>query len=113
VDGPEQLSADENALWFREAGGWQLHQILFWRWDPIDVWSAFPYSVDEYNRYVGQVERALRKGASARVIEELLKGFETELGADPSPDRMQRTREAAEFIVAWYGDAISWWQERR
>ena len=43
--GEEPLSVEDRYQWWKEAGGWQLRQLLFWRWDPIGSELALALAV--------------------------------------------------------------------
>jgi hypothetical protein len=111
---PAQLSLEDHARWWKEAGGWQLRQILFWRWDPIGVNDAFPAACDEYDSYAGPIVARLKEGASEDDLAGFLKQIESEqmgLGAG-SPGRRARRRDVAQFIVEWYPASIAGWRRR-
>jgi hypothetical protein len=78
VSGARRLHDDDFARWWQETSEYELRQILYWKWDPIGVTSAFPYTVDEYDRYAAWVVAALREGASREEIAEILVAIEDE-----------------------------------
>jgi hypothetical protein len=105
----EPLSADEHARWWKEAGGWQLRQLLYWKWDPIGVNDAFPWTHDEYDTYAGLIVARLRDGADAAEVARFLHEFEEQrMGLSPAVP----PREVAQLIVEWYPNSIDWWRDR-
>jgi hypothetical protein len=105
----DRLSEEEHARWWKDAGGWQLRQLLYWKWDPIGVNDGFPWSYDEYDTYAGLVVARLREGADADEIAHYLGAFETErMGLSPT----SLPRQTAEHLVEWYPRSIAWWRER-
>lgn len=110
-----ELSAEDWAMWWKQAGGWQLRQILFWRWDPIGVaeMGGFPTAYDEYDSYAGPVASALRRGEGANGVEDALRGFEHDnMGLTITAAADRHRRKVAEFIAEWYPASIAWWRER-
>lgn len=110
------LSMEEHARWWKEAGGWQLRQILFWKWDPIGVVQmfGFPAAYDEYDSYAGQIVAVMKKGGDATEVEQELGEFEEQRMGLATTDLAQSHREeVAEFIAAWYPASVSWWLDRR
>jgi hypothetical protein len=104
----EPLSQEEHARWWKEAGGWQLRQLLYWKWDPIGVNDGFPWNYDEYDTYAGQVMTRLRSGADAAEIA----GFLEELATGHMGLSEGSSDAAARLIVEWYPSSIEWWRER-
>jgi len=104
------LSTEEFARWWKETGEHELRQILFWTWDPIGVYDAFPNTADEYDGYAPQVVQALRKGATEDEIAELLRSFEHDamgLGrANPNG-----VHEVAQFLVHWFENSQDSWSD--
>ena len=105
----DPLSEEEHARWWKEAGGWQLRQLLYWQWDPIGVTDAFPWTYDEYDSYAGLLVTRLRNGADAteiaRYLQDLAEGH-MGLSGGSSEDATARR------IVDWYPSSIEWWRER-
>jgi hypothetical protein len=113
---PDRLSTEEHARWWKEAGGWQLRQLLFWRWDPIGVNDGFPWSYDEYDSYAGPIVTQLENGADAMKIARYLDRIETvNMGLSASSDRSEigpgsPLVDLAQRIVDWYPSSIEWWR---
>lgn len=110
VSGAWRLHDDDFARWWQETGEYELRQILYWKWDPIGVTSAFPYTVDEYDRYAAWVVAALREGASREEIAEILVAIEDEqmgLGKRPPDYRWP----VAAYILEWFDSSQNRWVE--
>lgn len=102
------LSDDEFARWWDETGERELRQLLYWKWDPIGVNSAFPRTLDEYDGYAPQIVMALRRDASPTEIAELLATYERDrmgLKAQPTERRLSLIAE----IHAWYAGSQNSW----
>lgn len=109
----EPLSAEEHARWWKEAGGWQLRQLLYWKWDPIGVNDGFPWTYDEYDTYAGQVITQLRNEADAAEIARYLKDVASgAMGLSYSPGSLSFD-SVAQQIIDWYPSSIEWWQARK
>ena len=107
----DRLATEELSRWWKEAGGWQLRQLLFWRWDPIGVSFAFPSTHDEYDGYAGPVARRLNEGAGVEEIAAFLQEAEEEtMGLTSGPGADRRRRNTAELIVDWYRRSIEFWR---
>jgi hypothetical protein len=107
-----RLSGEEHARWWKEAGGWQLRQLLYWQWDPIGVNDSFPWSYDEYDTYAGLVVTRLRNGADATEIARYLSEVAVEtMGLSP-PSGSSSSDDMARRIVEWYPSSIEWWRSR-
>jgi hypothetical protein len=105
----ERISEEEHALWWKEAGGWQLRQLLYWQWDPIGVNDGFPWSYDEYDSYAGPIVELLKNGADANEVARYLRDLaigHMGVSGGPSVDAI------AQQIVDWYPSSIEWWRER-
>jgi hypothetical protein len=113
---PDRLSTEEHARWWKEAGGWQLRQLLFWQWDPIGVNDLFPWSYDEYDNYAGPVVTQLENGADAMEIARYLHQVATvHMGLSVSSERTDVSPgsplvDLAQRIVDWYPSSIEWWR---
>jgi hypothetical protein len=113
---PGSLSTEEHARWWKEAGGWQLRQLLFWQWDPIGVNEAFPWSYDEYDNYAGPIVTQLGSGADAMEIARYLDRVATvNMGLGVSAGRSETGPSSdlvdlAQRIVDWYPSSIEWWR---
>lgn len=110
-----ELSLEEHALWWKEAGGSQLRQVLFWRWDPIGVSQfAFPAAHDEYDSYAGPLVNLLREHAGVQQVQEYLRETEEQtMGLSSGPGADDRRRDLAMFIAAWYPSSIQYWKARQ
>jgi hypothetical protein len=108
TDDPELILRPEDEVrWWRERGERELRQVLYWRWDPLGVQDALPYSEGEYDEYAPRVASALQEGASAREIEALLSSIEeAEIGVGSGPHKA-----VADLIVDWYQNSRSYWCE--
>jgi hypothetical protein len=106
----ETLSIEEHARWWKEAGGWQLRQLLYWQWDPIGVNDGFPWSYDEYDSYAGPIATQLQDGANATDIARYLNEAASGMGLSGRSERGQA--EIARRIVDWYPSSIEWWRSR-
>jgi hypothetical protein len=94
--------------WWDETGDYELRQLLYWKWDPIGVNTAFPRTADEYDRYVSDVGTALRGGASQAAIVDLLARIERERmglrGTEPEPLALLATE-----LVVWVETSRESW----
>jgi hypothetical protein len=107
----DRLSEEEHARWWKEAGGWQLRQLLYWQWDPIGVNSGFPWGYDEYDSYAGQIVTQLKTGAGTTEIARYLSEVATDnMGLSGRSERGEV--EIARQIVDWYPSSIEWWRSR-
>lgn len=107
----EALTDPEHAAWFEARGEEQLRELLFWRWDPIGVASAFPATWDEYDRYAPRIAAVLRAGGDAAAVAAELAAIERAvMGLERGDD--VAARAAAEAIVAWYPRATKAWSSR-
>lgn len=105
----EAISEQEHHLWWKEAGGWQLRQILYWRWDPIGVSESFPHTINEYDGYAGAVCMLLREEGGAGAVAEHLARAQTErMDLPPGEDEQLRLERTAALIVRWYPASIGW-----
>lgn len=107
------LSTEDWARWWKDAGGWQLRQILFWRWDPIGVQEGFPWSYDEYDSYAGLLAKTLREGATKEEVAHRLEEFELEIGLSVPPEAEVPRLALAGFIEMWFPASIEHWKSRR
>jgi hypothetical protein len=108
---PGHLSTEEFAEWWKTTGEYELHQIVYWRWDPIGVADQFPYNADEYDQYPPQIVGALRRAESRDELVSLLRGFEHhQMGLLPR-DGTERLDEIASFLRAWFEHSQKSWQE--
>jgi hypothetical protein len=107
----EVLTDAEHAAWFRARGEEQLRELLFWRWDPIGVASAFPHTWDEYDRYAPRVVGVLRAGGDAAAVADELGRIEHEVIGLERGER-PATVAAAAAIVAWYAASTTAWATR-
>jgi hypothetical protein len=107
----EPLTDAEHAAWWDAHGEEQLRELLFWRWDPIGVDTAFPATWDEYDRYAPRVVAVLRAGGDAAAVAAELAAVEHEVMGLHGRDDARRAA-AAEAIVAWYEHATAAWAQR-
>jgi hypothetical protein len=106
----QRLDVGEFARWWEETGEYELCQVLYWKWDPIGVISAFPYTAHEYDRYGAPIVAALREGASVEEIAETFGVIRDErmgLGKG-SPDHR---RAMATHILEWFESSQNRWVE--
>lgn len=81
----------------------ELEQILFWRWDPIDMNDAFPDATHEYGDYARDLTRLLRSGAGLDTIAEYLRFVEDEWIEVPTSHEARI--DVAARILLWSGRA--------
>jgi hypothetical protein len=108
-----ELEPKQWARWWKEAGERELRQILFWRWDPIGVADEFPYTEEEYDRYVMHVASLLRDEASLDAVADYLGAVERDsMGIHETPRAQAHRREVAHFLWdPWYPNSVGRWQE--
>jgi hypothetical protein len=105
------LEGAEAARWWQETGEFELRQILYWRWDPIGVDSAFPWTADEYDRYAPHVAESLKEASPAEALAEQLRLIETDrMALTDSVEAAARRRKVAAAIVKWYDDSQTRWR---
>ena len=107
-----RLSEEQHARWWKEAGGWQLRQLLYWQWDPIGVNGSFPWSFDEYDTYAGPIATQLRNGADAKEISRYLRAVATTTMGLSEESISPWLDETSRRLVDWYPSSIDWWRER-
>ena len=105
-----ELTTEEFARWWREAGEHELRQLLLWRWDPIGVADYFPNTADEYDGYAAQVVQALRKGGGGGAIAAHLGNVERQSMDGPltSPERLTYL---GSLIRDWYENSQDSWAD--
>jgi len=107
----QSLSTEDWHLWWEEAGGWQLRQLLFWRWDPIRVSDDFPFTHGEYDRYAGHLEKLLADGAGPPELSAyLLEVEKNEMGLTRLEEPSKEHKEVADLILHWYGNSLAHWR---
>ena len=106
----EQRSAEQFARWWKDTGERELRQILFWRWDPIGISSAFPTTADEYDGYTAGVVLLLRSGASDQELADHL-GFVEREAMGLSRDAADHRAEVARMLAAWFLRSLVSWRE--
>lgn len=104
----ETLDLEEWANWWEKAGGWQLRQILYWRWDPIGVQGGFPWSRGEYDGFAGQVAKRLREGCGYNELALELGQYENDMGLSAGPK--DELAKVAKFICEWYPASVEHWR---
>jgi len=110
VTGPVDLTRDQFARWWREAGERELRQMLYWRWDPIGVADQFPVAADEYDDYGPGVVALLRAGASEEDVADHLAFVEREtIGVLQQPERCAAV---AALLASWFANSVDAWQHR-
>lgn len=108
----QELSEEEYARWWQEAGLPQLRQILFWRWDPIGVDDDFPVTEDEYDRYATTLLSRLRHGIDAAgVADYLLEVERGMMGRRYTEDAALRA--LGQRVMEWFAESVPHWRERR
>ncbi|HET6507161.1 MAG TPA: hypothetical protein VFG42_10245 [Baekduia sp.] len=105
----EPLNDDEHAAWWEAHGEEELRELLFWRWDPIGVASAFPDTWDEYDPYAPRVVAVLRAGGEADAVAAELAAIALEVMGIAAPEPAER---AAPAIVGWYRESTTAWATR-
>jgi hypothetical protein len=107
----EPLDHDALNRWWQEVGESELQQILHWRWDPIGIAHTFPWAADEYDMYGPPVADALKDGANAEQLAEILRLIETDRMALPDSAAVAVTRlKVANSIIEWYGNSQERWR---
>lgn len=84
---PRPLSPGEHHRWWKDRGGRELRQLLYWRWDPIGVSDAFPVTLDEYDSYTGALARLLHVGGDTAAVSAYLETIERERMGAPGRQR--------------------------
>ena len=102
------LAAEDHARWWSTVGKDELGQLLYWRWDPVQVSDDFPATKGEYDDYVDPLMRALREGAQVQQVFDHLRRVEIEyMGGELSGGNALRA--LAYSIVDWYAESIAQW----
>jgi hypothetical protein len=96
----------EHERWWRERGGRELCELLFYEWDPIGLSRLADQELDEYEHYAGQLARRLRAGAGEDELGAVLEGFRTEMGLEPAAES---SLEIARRIRDWYARSKEEW----
>jgi hypothetical protein len=86
-----------------------VRQVLFRRWDPIDVAGDFPVAADEYDGYARECVQRMERGAHAAEIESYLRRVQVErMGrAEPARGRVGLDLVAAQVLACHAADAPS------
>jgi hypothetical protein len=106
------LSWEEYARWERDAGMDELRQVLYWRWDPLEVSEYFPATGDAYDRYARVLLSRLRQGADEQDVAAHLLEVEWKwLGRRYNDD--ETLRGVGRLVAAWHRESIHRWAERR
>jgi hypothetical protein len=105
----EPLTDAEHAAWWDARGEEQLRELLFWRWDPIGVDTAFPHTWDEYDAYAPRVVAVLRAGGDAAAVAAELAAIARDVIGLAAPEAAER---AAPAIVEWYAESTEAWATR-
>lgn len=108
----EPLSVENQHRWWKEAGGWQLRELLYWRWDPIGVSGGFPFTREEYDGYAGRLEKLLTGGAGPDELSAYLLEAERHMGLILSHGTETRRAKMAELILTWHRNSLSHWQSQ-
>jgi predicted phosphohydrolase len=104
------LAAEDHALWWRRVGEDELRQLLYWRWDPVQVSDSFPATKDEYDGYVGPLMAVLRDGARAEDVFDHLRKVEIEyMGGELSG--VNALTGLAYTVIGWYYESIARWAD--
>ena len=102
------LADEDHARWWSAVGEDELRQLLYWRWDPIQVSDDFPATKGEYDDYAGPLMRALRDGAQVEQVFDLVRRIEIEyMGGELSGGNALRA--LAYSITDWYEESIAQW----
>ena len=106
----KRTDEDADLRWWRETGEKELNQVLLWRWDPIGVADAFPYTADEYSSYCPQLFTALRAGTNPEDLAWRLGEMEKDgWGEVYSSD--EHLRNVALLLIDWFRNSNSRWDE--
>jgi hypothetical protein len=89
--------------WWHRVGERELRSVSMEAWDPIGV-SDVPEAADEYDRYIGQIAKRLREGASAEELAAFLGDLAEGMGLDPTKDA---NLAAACRMREWYDSSTS------
>ena len=104
------LDPERWTQWWDESGERELRQILFWRWDPINVADEFPFPESEYDEHAVRLASLLRDGASPEAIEYHLWSEEREGWQLKDGRARKHTRQdVARYIWKWYPRSIERW----
>jgi hypothetical protein len=106
----EALTEEQWARWWKQRGGRELRQILFWRWDPIGVSDSFPLAVDEYDGYAGGIADRLRKGSGAGAVAKYLGELEDQHFGERSSSEAH-LREVGELAASWFPTSVALWRD--
>jgi hypothetical protein len=87
--------------WWKQQGSRELRDLLMLWWDPVGVYGV-PEAIDEYDRYVGQVARLLREGATQADLAEYYSTQDFGLGPDRARDRV-----AAQKTLEWFTQSMA------
>jgi hypothetical protein len=117
MESSEEFTLNQFAVWWRQTGERELRQLLYWRWDPLNVSTEFPYTWGEYDGYAPQIVSALRRGATRDEIAAALREFETKpmgLG-EPAAERQagyaDQLAAMADRIAVWFENSRDSWTE--
>jgi hypothetical protein len=102
----EALTDPEHAAWWDARGEEQLRELLFWRWDPLGVDTAFPATWDEYDAYAPRIVAVLRAGGDRVAVAAELAAIARDVMGLPAP---RAAEDAARAIVDWYGESTGEW----
>jgi hypothetical protein len=106
------LSDDDHDRWWFEVGSLELRQLLYWRWDPLNVAARFPATVDEYDAYVRDLRPVLQSDPTPDQVAAFLGDAErTRMGFGATTDAM--VAETARQVVAWQAHSIAHWRGSR
>jgi hypothetical protein len=105
------MSAEQRGHWWKQRGQNELHQILYWCWDPIGVNRGFPLNEDEYDWYAGPVFELVTAAASPAAIADYLGSIERDqITISTSADHRLAV---AKRIIEWYPNSLDHWDMRR
>jgi hypothetical protein len=115
MESSEKFTLDQFTAWWKQTGERELRQLLYWRWDPLNVSTEFPYTWGEYDGYAPQIVSALRRGATGDDIAAALRELETgPMGlGDPTAERQaayaDRLAVMADRLAVWFKNSQDSW----
>jgi hypothetical protein len=102
------MTTEERGRWWEQRGQNELHQILYWCWDPIGINGAFSVNEDEYDSYVDQVFELATAAASPATIADYLGSVERDrITISTSEDHRLAV---AKRVIEWYPNSLAHWQ---
>ncbi len=103
------MGSEDHARWVKANGEDELGQLLYWRWDPIDVADDFPWTKGEYHDYAGPLIALLREGATQRQVVTYLR--EVEVDAMEMEMSSATLGDIAAAVIKWYEGSTTMWDQ--